>query len=53
MDGPDELKKRLEEFQIVDESGETAAEKKDTINPIDVMMKAILKKSFDGLRVID
>ncbi|KAF9515200.1 hypothetical protein BS47DRAFT_1342097 [Hydnum rufescens UP504] len=53
MDGPDELQKKLEQMEIVDESGETTSEKKDVIDSIDVMMKAISKKSFDGLRVID
>jgi len=52
MGGPDELQKKLEQMEIVDESGETTSEK-DAIDSIDVMMKAISKKSFDGLRVID
>jgi Domain of unknown function (DUF2828) len=53
MGGPDELQKKVEQMEIVDESGETTSEKKDVIDSIDVMMKAISKKSFDGLRVVD
>jgi hypothetical protein len=53
MEDPDSFRKEMEGLEIVDKDGSTTTVEKDTINPIDVMMKAIMKKSFDGLQVID
>lgn len=56
MEGDEEeLRKQLEAFAVVDEKGEVigTAEAKSGMTPTDVMIKAVSKKSFDGLRVID
>ncbi|KAF8341290.1 uncharacterized protein EI90DRAFT_3011918 [Cantharellus anzutake] len=52
MDGDEELRRELEELEVVENDGSTKAEKPE-MNPIDVMLKALLKKSFDGLKVLD
>jgi len=41
------------EWEEVKKDGETVAVKKDEFNPVNVMKKALLKKSFDGLVVVD
>ena len=52
MDGDEELKRKMEAIVIVEKDGETV-EEKDEMNPIDVMLRALSKKSFDGLKVLD
>lgn len=50
----EELRKQLEEFAIVGKDGEEVKKsEKSAMNPVDVMMKAIGKKSFEGLKVLD
>ncbi len=52
MDGDEELKREMEALEIVEVDGSTKEEKEE-MNPIDVMLKALSKKSYDGLRVLD
>ncbi|KAF8311896.1 hypothetical protein DL93DRAFT_2060520 [Clavulina sp. PMI_390] len=53
----EEMRKLLEEMAIVDEKGNDVeipgVEKKPGMTPTDVMLKAVSKKSYDGLKVID
>lgn len=51
----EELSKQLENFALVDKDGneEESGQTKNGMSPTEVMMKAISKKSFDGLRVLD
>lgn len=46
------LREQLESFSLVEKDGQTK-EEKSGMNPTDVMLKAVSKKSFDGLRVLD
>lgn len=48
----EELRKQLESFAVVDADGNDV-KVKSGMTPTDVMMKAVSKKSFHGLRVID
>jgi len=46
----------VDEWEKVDEGGEsvTVVEKReDPFNPVNVMKKALMKRSFDGLVVVD
>jgi len=52
MDGDEELKRKMEAIEIVEKDGETVEEKEE-MNSIDVMLRALSKKSFDGLKVLD
>lgn len=49
----EDLLKQLESFTVIDEKGDEAPAVAGAMTPLDVMMKALSKKSFDGLRVID
>ena|ERR1700733_14997249 len=51
----EELSQQLENFTLVDKDGkeEEGGQAKSGMSPTEVMMKAINKKSFHGLRVLD
>lgn len=49
----EELKRKLEEMSLKAGVAVETVAKKAGIDPVQVMKMAVLKKSFDGLKVVD